>query len=107
LAFAANFKDCLKYQTWEEAMARDREAQIRARAHEIWEKEGRPVGEEHRHWDQASREIDAGEAEKGGKKTSTRKTASAAKAPKTGTKRAAAGARSSGAAKTARGKKPS
>jgi hypothetical protein len=88
-------------------MARDREARIRARAHEIWEKEGRPAGEEQRHWDEASREIDASEAEKGGKKTSPRKAASAEKAPKAATKRAAAGARASGAAKTARAKKPS
>jgi Protein of unknown function (DUF2934) len=88
-------------------MARDREARIRARAHEIWEKEGRPAGEEQRHWDQASREIDASEAEKGGKKASPRKTASAEKTPKTATKRAATGARSSGVAKTARSKKPS
>jgi hypothetical protein len=44
-------------------MARDREARIRARAHEIWEKEGRPAGEEKRHWEQASREIDKEEVE--------------------------------------------
>lgn len=30
---------------------------IRARAYEIWEREGRPEGREHRHWDQARREI--------------------------------------------------
>ncbi|WP_353646140.1 DUF2934 domain-containing protein [Mesorhizobium sp. WSM2239] len=44
-------------------MAGDREARIRARAHEIWEREGRPVGEEKLHWEQASREIDREEAE--------------------------------------------
>lgn len=46
-------------------MARDRDARIRARAHEIWEKEGRPDGEEKRHWEQASREIDQQEAKSG------------------------------------------
>lgn len=30
---------------------------IRARAYEIWEREGRPDGREHEHWDQARREI--------------------------------------------------
>jgi Protein of unknown function (DUF2934) len=87
-------------------MAPDREARIRARAHEIWEKEGRPVGEEQRHWDQASREIDATEAEKGAAKKAPRaKAASAEKAPKAAPKRASKEAGTSGATKTARGKK--
>jgi hypothetical protein len=46
-------------------MADDREARIRARAHEIWEREGRPAGEEKVHWEQAAREIDREEAESG------------------------------------------
>lgn len=37
---------------------RDLEAQIRARAHEIWEHEGRPAGLAEMHWEQARREIE-------------------------------------------------
>jgi hypothetical protein len=40
----------------------DREERIRARAHEIWEKAGRPLGEDMRHWVQAAREIDEEDA---------------------------------------------
>ena len=35
-----------------------REQRIRERAHQIWEREGRPDGQEQSHWDRASREID-------------------------------------------------
>ncbi|PWU30335.1 MULTISPECIES: DUF2934 domain-containing protein [Pseudomonas] len=31
-------------------MDQDREAQIRQKAHEIWEAEGRPSGQAERHW---------------------------------------------------------
>lgn len=37
----------------------DRIERIRQRAHEIWEREGRPHGLEQEHWDRATREIDA------------------------------------------------
>ncbi len=40
-----------------------REEKIRERAHQIWEQEGRPGGQEARHWERASREIDAAEAD--------------------------------------------
>ncbi len=40
-------------------MAGDRDERIRKRAHEIWEREGRPDGADEQHWLQASREIDA------------------------------------------------
>lgn len=33
---------------------------IRRRAHEIWEREGRPEGREREHWDRACREVGAG-----------------------------------------------
>lgn len=36
----------------------DKEERIRRRAHAIWESEGRPFGEEERHWEQARREIE-------------------------------------------------
>lgn len=42
-------------------MTPDRETQIRARAYEIWESEGRPDGKEGEHWERAAREIAAGE----------------------------------------------
>jgi len=41
----------------------DQEERIRARAHAIWEGEGRPEGREHEHWEQARREL---EGEDGG-----------------------------------------
>ncbi|RWP80049.1 MAG: DUF2934 domain-containing protein [Mesorhizobium sp.] len=43
------------------------EERIRRRAHEIWEREGRPQGREREHWDQAVQEIEAegSEAERG------------------------------------------
>lgn len=37
------------------------EDRIRARAHEIWEREGRPEGRELRHWDEARLEVEAEE----------------------------------------------
>ena len=40
-------------------MSEDREERVRRRAHEIWEREGRPHGDEKKHWEQASNEIDA------------------------------------------------
>jgi hypothetical protein len=39
-------------------MSNDREHRIRERAHQIWEREGRPDGQEQNHWERASREID-------------------------------------------------
>jgi Protein of unknown function (DUF2934) len=40
----------------------DREERIRERAHQIWEREGRPVGKDSEHWERACREIDAEDA---------------------------------------------
>jgi hypothetical protein len=40
-----------------------REEIIRKRAHELWEREGRPDGREQEHWDQAVQEIEARGAE--------------------------------------------
>jgi hypothetical protein len=37
----------------------ERERRIRERAHEIWEREGRPEGAQEEHWRRASEEIDA------------------------------------------------
>ena len=36
-----------------------RETRIRERAHEIWEREGRPEGAQEEHWQRACEEIDA------------------------------------------------
>ena len=38
-----------------------REQRVRARAHAIWEREGRPEGREKRHWAEAEAELRAGE----------------------------------------------
>ena len=59
-------------------MTDDRHERIRQRAHEIWEKAGRPEGAHMQHWDQATAEIDA---EKKPKAKATKKVA-AAKADK-------------------------
>jgi hypothetical protein len=40
----------------------DLQAQIRQRAYELWEREGRPEGCDHAHWQQAEREIVAARA---------------------------------------------
>lgn len=37
--------------------AADFDARVRARAHQIWEDEGRPDGRDPQHWDQAQREL--------------------------------------------------
>jgi hypothetical protein len=50
---------------WEDAMTIGDEERIRLRAHEIWEREGRPDGQEAQHWEQARREIDGLETGKG------------------------------------------
>jgi hypothetical protein len=39
----------------------DKEAEIRERAYAIWEQEGRPTGNEMKHWLQAWQEIETGE----------------------------------------------
>ncbi len=54
-------------------MAGDREGRVRGRAHEIWEQEGRPTGQEKRHWDQASSEIDIEEVASAGKAAGAKK----------------------------------
>ncbi|GEP07432.1 hypothetical protein MOX02_54700 [Methylobacterium oxalidis] len=40
-------------------MGDDREERIRARAYEIWEREGSPAGHEMDHWVEAEQELDA------------------------------------------------
>jgi hypothetical protein len=39
----------------------DRDERIRQRAYQIWEEEGRPEGQETRHWEEASREFSSEE----------------------------------------------
>ena len=39
-------------------MQANQEQRIRQRAHQIWEREGRPDGADKRHWEQAMREIE-------------------------------------------------
>jgi len=38
-------------------MDHGRDEQVRQRAHEIWEQEGRPHGKEKEHWERAEREV--------------------------------------------------
>ncbi|WP_341213270.1 DUF2934 domain-containing protein [uncultured Limimaricola sp.] len=40
-------------------MADDREERIRKRAYEMWERDGSPEGQDHAHWHDAAREIEA------------------------------------------------
>jgi phage shock protein A len=41
----------------------DREERIRQRAHEIWEREGRPEGHAESHWERAAQDLDREDAE--------------------------------------------
>lgn len=50
-------------------MASDIEERIRARAHAIWEEEGRPEGRAEEHWARATREVEAGMAADAAEKT--------------------------------------
>ena len=45
-------------------MSDKREQRIRERAHQIWESEGRPDGQDQSHWERASREIEEEERTK-------------------------------------------
>lgn len=61
-------------------MDHGKDDQIRRRAHEIWEQEGRPHGKETEHWERATRELEDGSvapAEK--KRRAAPRTAGAAK----------------------------
>jgi Protein of unknown function (DUF2934) len=53
----------LAFAMKEAHMAPEREAKIRERAYEIWMAEGCPDGREHEHWEQATRDVDAPDAE--------------------------------------------
>jgi hypothetical protein len=57
-------------------MASGRDDEIRKRAHEIWENEGRPDGREKDHWERAEREMAAASA--GAKAPAGKKAAGAA-----------------------------
>lgn len=58
-------------------MASDIEERIRARAHAIWEEEGRPDGRAEEHWARATREVEVGLTAEAAEKTD----ASAARKP--------------------------
>lgn len=36
----------------------ERQSKIRERAHQIWEQDGRPHGQDQAHWDRAAKEIE-------------------------------------------------
>lgn len=54
-------------------MPKNKEEQIKQRAYEIWEEEGRPHGEDLRHWVKALEEIARTEESAGAKKSRRRK----------------------------------
>jgi hypothetical protein len=43
-------------------MTDDRQERIRNRAHQIWQEEGHPAGQDERHWHQAAADIDREDA---------------------------------------------
>jgi hypothetical protein len=60
--------------SWRIGMDQDREARIRARAYEIWEREGQQEGSHLAHWEQAEKELrdeEAGEGQQGGESAAT------------------------------------
>ena len=62
-------------------MTDDRQDRIRQRAHEIWEKAGRPEGAHQEHWEQATAELDGAVAKpnKAAKKADAKPAKAAAK----------------------------
>jgi Protein of unknown function (DUF2934) len=60
----------------------ENEDRIRQRAYEIWEQEGRPQGEDMRHWLQAFQEIAADADSRPARKPRAKKDTSSAKAAK-------------------------
>ncbi|MES0134381.1 DUF2934 domain-containing protein [Mesorhizobium sp. M0016] len=64
-------------------MTDDKQDRIRQRAHEIWEKAGRPEGAHQAHWEQATAEVDGAVAKpKKAAKKADAKPAKAAAKPK-------------------------
>ncbi|MER8914949.1 DUF2934 domain-containing protein [Mesorhizobium sp. M0761] len=62
-------------------MTDDKQDRIRQRAHEIWEKAGRPEGAHQEHWEQATAEVDGAVAKpkKAAKKADAKPRKAAAK----------------------------
>lgn len=81
----------------------DKEHKIRARAYELWEREGRGHGSHERHWSEAARQIEAEEAGAAAKPAARK---SAAKKPAAAKAAAATAADKPAAAKPARAKAP-
>jgi hypothetical protein len=57
-----------QYQSTRDRVPTDtgREDKVRERAYEIWEREGRPEGLAHHHWDRAAQDLDSEEANRQG-----------------------------------------
>jgi hypothetical protein len=79
----------------------NREEKIRARAHELWELEGRPEGADERHWLQAAAEVDAAPKKPSASKAPAKKAA----APKVSAAKTDA-SKKTAAAKAPAAKKP-
>ncbi|OAP36938.1 hypothetical protein AU381_17645 [Sinorhizobium glycinis] len=65
-------------------MENDKEELIKRRAYAIWEQEGRPDGQDLRHWEQAAREMQVrgGSGLDGGESLETEGTTNAVSTPK-------------------------
>jgi hypothetical protein len=77
-------------------MSGNRDERIRERAHEIWDREGKPEGAAQRHWVQAEQEI-GDEEKKTAKKPAAKKPAIKKPAAKSAAKAATASAKTTGA----------
>jgi hypothetical protein len=62
-------------------MNKDRQEQIAARAYQLWEEEGRPHGAHERHWEQASRDVNATDEAKPTARAKTKIASTPRKAP--------------------------
>lgn len=60
-------------------MTADFESRVRQRAHEIWEREGRPEGRDREHWKQAEAELQAENRKSAAKEPKAAKARPAAK----------------------------
>jgi len=78
----------------------DRQDRIRQRAHEIWEKAGRPEGAHQEHWEQATAEVDGAAKPKKATKKADAKPAKAAAKSAAKSKAAKPAAAKSGKAKS-------
>jgi hypothetical protein len=56
-------RETVAYLVEDGRLAMQDDERVRQRAHEIWEKAGRPDGQHDAHWEQARREVEAEDGE--------------------------------------------